>query len=402
MAVNLSFCMIVKNEAKNLPRCLNSVRTVANEWVVLDTGSTDETVAIAQSFGAQVHHFTWNHDFSAARNEALKYVSGDWVLVLDADEVLTADSVPLIQLAVQQKDCLVINLLRQEVGAVQSPYSLVSRLFRRHPDICFSRPYHAMIDDSVTQLLVREPHWQIVDLSEVAILHYGYEPGAIASRDKFHQARTTMERFLALNPGDPYACNKLGALYVEMGKVDYGIELLERGLASQRQSTPLDAAVLFELHYHLGIAYNRLKDTQRAEQHYNAATQQPILEPLKLGAYNNLGSLQQAQGNFEGAKAAYEAALEADPEFAIGHYNLGMTLKAMGQLEDAIAHYKKALQLNPIYAEALQNLGVVLLKLGRVEESMAAFQRAILLHEQRNVQEAERLRSGLRQMGFEL
>ncbi|MBD2462533.1 tetratricopeptide repeat protein [Oscillatoria sp. FACHB-1407] len=393
--------MIVKNEATNLPRCLNSVRHMADELVVLDTGSSDGTVAIAQSLGATVHHFAWTNDFSEARNESLKYVTGDWVLVLDADEVLTAEIVPVMQLAMQQENCLVINLLRQEIGATQSPYSLVSRLFRHHPAIEFRRPYHAMIDDSVAQLLKQEPHWQIVDLPEVAILHYGYEPGAIASRDKFQQARMTMERFLVKHPGDPYVCSKLGALYVEMGKVDYGIELLERGLAQQRK-TPIDAPVLFELHYHLGIAYSRLKDVERAERHYQTATEQPILEALKLGAYNNLGTLRQAQGNFPGAKAAYEAALEADPNLAIAHYNLGMTLKAMGQLEDAIAHYQKALQLNPIYAEALQNLGVVLLKLGRVEESMAAFQRAIVLHEQRNVQEAQRLRSGLRQMGFEI
>lgn len=68
--MQLSFCMIVKNEADQLARCLTSVRDVADELIVLDTGSTDDTVAIAQSFGAQVHHFTWNNDFSAARNAA--------------------------------------------------------------------------------------------------------------------------------------------------------------------------------------------------------------------------------------------------------------------------------------------------------------------------------------------
>jgi tetratricopeptide (TPR) repeat protein len=394
--MDLSLCMIVKNEAKQLARCLSSVQGIVDEMVVVDTGSTDETVAIARQFTAQVHEFPWNDDFSAARNQSLTYAQGDWVLVLDADEVLVREIEPVLKQAIQRPDALVVNLVRSEIGATQSPYSLVSRLFRRHPDLHFTRPYHALIDDSAMQLLQREPHWQVIDLPEVAILHYGYEPGAIASRNKLQKARMAMERFLATHPGDPYACSKLGALYVEMGKLDYGIDLLERGLKSPNLS-PL---VLYELHYHLGIAYNRRQDPATAEHHYQLAIDQPIAPRLKLGAYNNLGTLLQAKGDFVGAKAAYDKALETDPELAIAHYNTGMVLKAMGRLPEAVAAYQKAIDLNPTHAEALQNLGVVLLKLGRLEESMRAFQLAIVLHEQHNRQEAERLRQGLLQMGF--
>jgi len=292
----------------------------------------------------------------------------------------------------------VINLIRHEVGAVQSPYSLVSRLFRRHPAIQFTRPYHAMIDDSVADLLQREPQWQITDLSDVAIQHYGYAPVAIASRDKFHNARTTMESFLAEHPNDSYGCSKLGALYVEIGEVDRGIKLLHRGL----QSSQVEAAVQYELHYHLGIAYSRLRQSDQAEGQYQIAIAQPILPKLKLGAYNNLGSVLKAKGDLIGAKAAYEAALTAEPDFAIGHYNLGMTLKAIGKPLEAIAAYQRALDLKPDYAEAYQNLAVTLLKLGRVSESLTTFNRAIDLHEQQqNFTEAKRLRQGLREMGLQ-
>jgi glycosyltransferase involved in cell wall biosynthesis len=394
--VNLSFCIIVKNEAVNLPRCLESVRSIADELIVLDTGSTDDTVAIAQSFQAQVHSFVWCNDFSAARNAGLHFAQGDWVLVLDADEVLVPAVIPSLKRAMQPADALVINLVRQEIGAVQSPYSLVSRLFRRHPDIQFTRPYHAMIDDSVAQLLRREPHWQVLDLPDVAILHYGYEPGAIASRDKFQTARATMEGFFASHPDDPYVCSKLGALYVEMGEVDRGVKLLHQGL----NASSSDGMVQYELHYHLGIAYTRLRNLPLAETHYWQAIEQSILPSLKLGAYNNLGSVLQAQGDWGGAKAAYETVLKIAPDLAIAHYNLGMALKAMGKLAEAIAAYQQAIALNPQSAEAHQNLGVALLKVGRVNESLAAFQRAIALHEPQNPSEATRLRQGLRDMGF--
>ena len=395
--MRLSFCMIVKNEAENLPRCLASVKDFADELIVLDTGSTDRTIAIAQSFEAQVHSFVWTNDFSAARNQALKDVTGDWVLVLDADEVLVAEAMPMLRQAIQHENAIAVNLIRHEIGAAQSPYSLVSRLFRRHPALTFSRPYHAMIDDSVARLLQQESQWQVVNVPDIAILHYGYQAGAIASRNKLETARTTMEGFLAAHPNDPYVCSKLGALYVEVNQIERGIELLQRGLNSQP-----DAPVLYELHYHLGIAYSRSQQFAPAEHHYRQAIAQPILDSLKLGAYNNLGSLLHAQGNFAAAQALYQRSIAIDPAFAIGHYNLGMALKASGQLGDAIAHYQQAISLHPDYAEAYQNLGVALLKLGRVPESLEAFSHAIALYDQQNSGEGDRLRQGLQQMGFQV
>lgn len=390
----ISLCMIVKNEARSLARCLESARAFVDEMIVLDTGSTDETVAIAQSCGAEVHGFAWCDDFAAARNASLRHARGEWVLVLDADEVLVSEALPALRQAMAS-EVLVVNLVRHEVGAAQSPYSLVSRLFRRHPALCFTRPYHAMIDDSVAQLLRQEPHWRVVDLPDVAMRHYGYAPGAIASRDKFQKARATMEGFLAAHPNDAYDCSKLGALYVESGEVDRGVALLERGLAAAA-----DAAIRYELHYHLGIGYSRSRQFDRAEQHYRQAIAQPILPPLKLGAHNNLGGLLLAKGDLAGAKAAYETVLQTAPDLAIAHYNLGMTLKAMGKLPEAIAAYQQAIQLNPDSAETHQNLGVAWLKLGRLPESLAAFRLAIDRHRQHNPAEAERLERGLREMGL--
>ncbi len=144
--MKLSLCAIALDEEVALPQCLSSVTGVVDEIVLLDTGSSDRTKEIAQSFGAKVYDYKWCNDFSAARNEALKYVEGDWVLVLDADEVLVPEIVPSLQQAINNETYLLINLLRCEVGATSSPYSLVSRLFRRHPDIYFSRPYHALVD----------------------------------------------------------------------------------------------------------------------------------------------------------------------------------------------------------------------------------------------------------------
>ncbi|ACK70411.1 glycosyl transferase family 2 [Gloeothece citriformis PCC 7424] len=389
--------MIVKNEEASLTQCLESVKDVVDEMIVLDTGSSDKTVEIAQTLGAKVFYFEWSDDFSAARNEALKYVTGDWVLILDADEVLNPKIIPHLRQAISYEKNLVVNLIRQEIGATQSPYSLVSRLFRTHRELKFTRPYHAIIDDSVIQLLKKEPNWKIVELSDIAIFHYGYQPGVIASLDKTNRAKKAMEQFLGNAPNDPYVCSKLGALYLQIGQEKEGIKLLKQGLKSNQASPQ----VLFELHYHLGNAYTRQSQLERAVKHYQKAMNQPILPQLKIGAYHNTGSLLLSLGDLNNALKAYETTLNIDPNFAVGYYNLGMTLKAMGKLPEALAAYQKAITLAPDYASAYQNLGIILFKTGKIPESIESFKKAINLHETQNrPQEAQKLRQGLKEIGI--
>ena len=158
--VQLSLCMIVKNEAANLAQCLTSVKDLVDEMVVLDTGSSDRTLEIAKEFGAITASQEWGDDFAIARNEALKLVTGDWVLVLDGDEVFNINAIKDVKSAISQENTLVVNLIRHEIDAVQSPYSAVSRLFRNHPAIKFARPYHETIDDSVLELLKQELMFQ--------------------------------------------------------------------------------------------------------------------------------------------------------------------------------------------------------------------------------------------------
>ncbi|MDP4099119.1 glycosyltransferase family 2 protein [Paenibacillus sp. P96] len=85
---SISLCMMVRNEEEVLPRCLRSVMHVADEIIVVDTGSADGTVAVAKSLGAKVIQMPWKDNFAAARNRGLEEATGDWIIWLDADEVL--------------------------------------------------------------------------------------------------------------------------------------------------------------------------------------------------------------------------------------------------------------------------------------------------------------------------
>ncbi len=392
----LSLCMIVKDEADRLATCLGSAQAIVDEIVVVDTGSTDKTPDIAQRFGASLYHVPWNNDFAEARNQSLRRATKDWALVLDADEYLTPKAIAQIPTAIAPEDRLVINLLRQELGAAQSPYSLVSRLFRRHSDIHFSRPYHAMVDDSVSDLVAREPHWQIGQLPGVAIAHDGYGADAIVRLNKLERARRAMEAFRDAHPEDAYVRAKLGGLYLQIGQVESGLKLLRQGL--RLEPGPAEA---YEIYYHLGIGYRQQQRVAEAMSAYEQAIAQAVDPLTKIGAWLNLGSLKQSQGDLEGAIAQYQALLQADPSFTKGYYNLGLTLKQMGRLPQAAAAYQRAIALEPEFAEAHQNLGVTLLKLGYIEESLKAFRQAIAIHQRHdNPSEAERLRDVLKSMGW--
>jgi tetratricopeptide (TPR) repeat protein len=390
--------MIVKNEEQNLTNCLNSAKNLVDEMIVVDTGSTDKTKEIATNLGAKVYDYAWQDNFADARNYALQFVSRDWVLILDADEVLIEKIIPHIETVIQDKNNLVVNLIRHEIGALSSPYSSISRLFRCHPEIKFSRPYHALIDDSVIKLHQKESHWQIVDLPEIAIEHYGYQPQVIISQDKTQRAKKAMESYLAENPNDAYVCSKLGSLYIDMGQFKKGLNLLKTGLKSNT-GTPTTA---FELHYHLANAYVKGQQYILAVKHYQRAIAQPILEKLKLGAYHNYGSLCYQQKDFQNAIGLYQNCLQIEPTFALVYYNLGLAYKAIGRIAEAIEAYQNSIKFNPNYPWAYQNLAVLQYKQNNMEKSIKLFQQAYNLHQEQNPTVAQQLKDELTAMGLEL
>jgi tetratricopeptide (TPR) repeat protein len=384
----LSLSMIVRNEAERLERCLASVAGFVDEMVVVDTGSDDGTAAIAASCGASVHHLAWPGDFAPARNHALDLVRGDWVLVLDADEWLRPEARSPLRALMEQPQALLINLLRQEVGAAQSPFSSVSRLFRRHTAIRWSRRYHAMVDDSVAALLEREPHWQVLACGEPALVHEGYRPELLAASDKAARLRQAMEAELAASPGDPYACAKLGALEVSQGQHARGIALLEQGLARVGAGSLSER---YELLLHLAIARSP-GDPAAATALYRQALELPLDERLTLGARLNLGALLLRQGDLEEAAALTAAVTRLAPELALAWFNLGLIERQRGRLLEAIGAYRQALDLAPQQADAQRNLAAALLLAGDIPGARDGFRRAItLLERQGHPQQARAL-----------
>ncbi len=387
MTVSLS--MIVRDEADTLGACLASVREFVDEMVVVDTGSEDDTVAIARAAGAVVHHLPWPGDFAAARNAALAWLSGDWVLVLDADERLRPEAMAPLRQAMAQPDGLLITLLRQECGALQSPYSSVSRLFRRHPAIVWSRAYHALVDDSVEALLEREPHWRLLHCPVPALLHEGYRPERIERGAKARRLREAMEAELRRAPMDPYTCAKLGGLEISGGDPARGVALLQRGL----DHCPTEAhPERYELLLHLALARSQA-DPGAAKALYRQALALPLDPRLTLAARLNLAALLREGGHPGEAVTLAREATQVAPELAQSWLHLGLSLRRAGELAPAIAAYRQALALEATRSETHQNLAVALLLVGDVFGARHHFREAIrLLRAQGRPGEAEALR----------
>ena len=397
VSIGLSACLIVKNEEQRLSECLDSLQTLVDEIIIVDTGSTDRTVAIAKKYQARVFHFEWCDDFSQARNYAIAKAKGEWILVIDADELLEQGAIATLQQVMQHDDCLAANLLRVEIDAKQTPYSLISRLFRNHPAIAFSGIYHESIDQSVTDLQAQEPHWQVLNVEVPVLFHYGYTDSEIELKQKYEFAKRLMHKHLEIFPDDSYMHSKLGALYISRQDCDraFGIELLQKGLALIDNTNQQDLTRC-ELHFHLGIAHTKNGDLELAKDAYKQVIALDVPELTKLSAYLNLGNIYQELNQKE-AIATFELVTEIAPDYPYGYYNLGIALKTSERFIEAIAAYQKAISLEPSYAEAHQNLGVALKKIRCFPEAIAAFNVAIKLYEQQNnFQAAEILRSALR------
>ncbi|MDQ7788611.1 MAG: glycosyltransferase family 2 protein, partial [Clostridia bacterium] len=175
MSATISLCMIARNEAQNLGRCLNSVRDVVDEMIVIDTGSSDGTANIARSLGARVYSFVWNDNFSDARNSSLEMATGDWILFLDADEELAPESHDALRSLVNDETVdgyfvKIINYLGNE-GWTETCPDIVFRLFRNRPEYRFRGAIHEQIADVILENNRRAGYRMAED---VIILHYGY------------------------------------------------------------------------------------------------------------------------------------------------------------------------------------------------------------------------------------
>lgn len=297
----LSLAMIVRNEEHRLPQCLESVRGVVDEIIVVDTGSTDGTVEVARSYGARVYHFAWCDDFAAARNEALRHCTGQWILYLDADERLTPESAAQLRSLLEQQPsnvgallCTIISPHRQANGATDIHRGAYPRVFRNYgyPRIAFRGRVHEQITPAIL-----ECGGAIVP-STVAIYHTGYDIDREDLEAKVRRNYRLLIQHVQEEPLNGYAWFQLAQTLARMqliGEAEQAFHFALRiGL-----STPLAASATCMLAQLAGIQGRYTEALQWAERSLELAPDQALALNYKAHALYALGRFEEAHAAFE-------------------------------------------------------------------------------------------------------
>ncbi len=206
--LRLSICMIVRDEESMLPGLLESVAGLCDELCVVDTGSSDGTVAMLAQAGAVVKHMPWRDDFAAARNASLDMAGGDWIFFLDADERVSPELAAAVRDLLDDEDAGAATvLLHDELPHGHSRESRLLRLFRRDPAIRFTHSIHEDPSTSIRAYLSRTG--RELRRLDGALQHLGYVRDVAAARDKRSRDLHLLEHCIAENPRDWYSRYKV-------------------------------------------------------------------------------------------------------------------------------------------------------------------------------------------------
>ena len=200
--VRISQCMIVKNEERNIERALSWGKPLMWEQIVVDTGSTDHTVEIAQRLGAQVYHFPWIHDFAAAKNYAIEQAKGDWIAFLDADEYMMPEDAGKLAAVIESLEPDRFDGISTGWQQLDGEGRIFAsgtqiRFFRNRPDIRYRRRIHEQLESMEGREL------RIGDVvASFSIFHTGYQGEAYAEKTKSGRNRQLILEELKEHPED--------------------------------------------------------------------------------------------------------------------------------------------------------------------------------------------------------
>ncbi len=342
---HLSACMMVKNEEALLPQCLESIRDVADEIVIVDTGSTDRTVAIAESFGARVYHHPWENDFSKHRNQSLSYATGDWILIIDADEKLDDASIPLVRRALRESPSPMIAVMVRsftEKGQ-HTGGGLSVRMFKNGLGFHYKGIIHNQLQD------ISNPRYY-----PIVLWHYGYDLDEAALRRKRQRSLALLLKQADLSPDDHVTRHHIAVTY-------FADQRWEEALASAVQTLELQAAKdipgIGWTHFIRCFSLYKLGRTDEAVDKARSALES---FPRSIDLHHLLACLSVGKGDPEKAlehgetyfrlKKTYEKdpsdfgldVFEMDQKEGDVHMALGFSLHLLGRTGEAFAALKEA------------------------------------------------------------
>jgi GT2 family glycosyltransferase/tetratricopeptide (TPR) repeat protein/SAM-dependent methyltransferase len=372
----LSLCMIVRNSARTLAACLESIRPWVDEMVVVDTGSQDETAAIAAELGARVFHFPWCDSFARARNESLRHAHGRWVFWMDADDVIDeANGRKLRELLGREHEPATLGYVMQvhcpgpgEEG--QADVTVVDhvKLFRNDEALRFEGRIHEQILPAIRRA-GGEVAW-----TDIHVVHAGYDHSPEGQEKKLKRDLHLLNLELAEQPNHPFTLFNLGMTHADQGEHARAATFLRRSI---EQAGPGES--------HLRKAYALLVAcyAELGEHGAAGATCERALElfPRDEELRFRQAMLLHSHGALAEAARAYEELLTNPDErhfssvdqgirgFKTRH-NLAVVFQDMGEFKSAEEVWRHVLEEMPHYRPSIRGLGELLLSQGKYAEGL--------------------------------
>ena len=380
----ISLCMIVKDGAEFLENCLRSVQEFVSEIIIVDTGSHDNSVEIAEKFDARISHFQWNDDFSAARNKSLEKASGDWILSLDADEEFDNDSIAeLIKLITENKyDAFYVNItsMKNNNGYESEIINSLPRLFRNKLGVHYCGRVHEQIIPSLKQVNAK------IDVSDIKIKHYGYSSGQDTQHDKLHRNLRLLKMELKENPGQAFVLFHLGETYSLLNDSEQAIKAYHEALVSNDLPKYLIPTTL----QNYANAMLKLNHYQVAIELVNKTIEikEDLLMPYVVGALafmklsqpeNAVKILEKLLKIINNNYVVNDVKYEMLPDMNFVYTILAQNYRNIGNESNAINYYEKAIENESHFSDTYTGLAELLFDNKKYLYALKNFQQAYQL-----------------------
>jgi glycosyltransferase involved in cell wall biosynthesis len=312
--------MIVKDEAHCIGGCLNSVQELVNEMIIVDTGSSDQTIEICENHGARVYSYKWKNDFADARNYGLSFSTGDWILWLDADEELDADEKSKIPEILANTSASILSLPILNYYGKTTPvdknnaYLLYQpRLFRNQIDIIFINRVHE------TPRLPAELTEKDIENIPVSIHHYGYLQEIVELKQKGQRNNQLLQQELSDPAHSPWVEYHIASEYYRNKEYEQAFHSVNQSILRFLQNGQKPPSILYKLKYAILI------ETDSLDGVWPSIEKAILLYPDYVDLYFYKGSILYKMKNFSEALQAFEKCLELGD-----HHTKHLVLKGMG------------------------------------------------------------------------
>ncbi|WP_017211323.1 glycosyltransferase [Clostridium beijerinckii] len=332
----LSLCMIVKDEEKNLKNCLSKAANFVDEIIIVDTGSNDDTKVIAKEFTDKIYDFQWCDDFSKARNFSISKASGDWILVLDADEFIS--EVPKCSIGKFIMDSLNkdkvgrirrVNVIEDSTG-IRKYGERVNRLFNRK-----YFKYEGIIHEQIVSIDGRDYKAESVDIS---IEHVGYTKEVLRRTNKIRRNIDLLKKALKNNSEDPYIYFQLGKSYYMLKDYEISNLYFEKALTFELNFNLEYVEDLVETYGYSLINSGRYSEALVLENCFEVYEKFSDFHFLMGLIYMNNAMFERAINCFLKCTEFLDSNVEGVTTYS-SYYNIGVIYEMLGFSEKSIEYY---------------------------------------------------------------